>query len=146
MAQLKNQGRMARMAVFWSLAALLFFGATWLHTELKVSAEFFRKSLIPGVEKLPFIGAAPSLALLIAAAILIFGLLWLNKWVNKPNISETLTETENEMRKVTWPTLDEAINGSFVVIVAVLFLMAFLAGTDYVLTRITHRFLLGLIV
>lgn len=133
------------MTVFWSMASLLFFGATWLHTELRITAEFFRRPLIDGFEKVPMLGVTPSLAFLIATAVLILGTIYIRRWMAKPATHETLVETENEMRKVTWPTLEEAINGSFVVIVAVLFLMAFLAGTDYLLTRITRRVLLGLI-
>lgn len=133
------------MTVFWSLESLLFFGATWLHAELRITAEFFRSSLIPGMEKVPMLGTTPSLAFMIALGILIFGTFYIRRWMAKPATHETLVETENEMRKVTWPTLEEAINGSFVVIVTVLFLMAFLAGTDYLLTRITQRVLLGLI-
>ena len=145
MVQLKDQGRMARMLAFWSMAILLFFGATWLHTELRITSGFFSRSLIPGMEKLPLIGVPPSVAFVISLTILVFGIIFIKRWMAKPNIAETLVETENELRKVTWPTLDEAINGSFVVIIAVLFLMAFLAGTDYVLTRVTRRVLIGLL-
>jgi len=36
---------------------------------------------------------------------------------------------------VTWPTIEEAINGSIVVVICVLFLMAYLAGADWLLGR-----------
>lgn len=133
------------MAAFWSLAILLFYGANWLHTELRVTSNFLGVSRIPGMERLPLIGVTPSIAFFLALALLVFGLMFLNKWINKPETNNVLVETESELRKVTWPTLDEAINGSFVVIIAVLFLMAFLAGTDYLLTRITRRVLLGVL-
>ena len=45
--------------------------------------------------------------------------------------------------QVTWPTLEEAINGSVVVIICVVFLMAFMAGTDWVLGRVATTILLG---
>jgi preprotein translocase SecE subunit len=47
------------------------------------------------------------------------------------------------MRKVTWPTFAEALNSSVVVIVCVVFLMAFLAGADWVLGQWTTRLLTG---
>ncbi|MFT7678350.1 MAG: preprotein translocase SecE subunit [Planctomycetota bacterium] len=145
MAQYKNQGRMARMTVFWSMAGLLFFGATWLHQELRITAGFFRDPLIASMEKVPMLGVPFSVAFVISTAVLVLGIIFIRRWMAKPSTHETLVETEAEMRKVTWPTLEESINGSFVVIVAVLFLMAFLAGTDYLLTRITRRVLLGLL-
>ena len=47
-----------------------------------------------------------------------------------------MQEVREEGRKVTWPTMREVVNSSVVVIVSVLFLMAFLAGADIVLARI----------
>ena len=54
-----------------------------------------------------------------------------------------LIETESELRKVTWPTMPEAVRSSVVVIACVLFLMAFLASADWVLGRWAERLLLG---
>ena len=42
---------------------------------------------------------------------------------------------------MAWPTIDEAINGSWSVVVTVLFLMAFLAGADMVLGRVARTIL-----
>ena len=39
MAYKKDQGRMARMAAFWTLAILFFYGTTSLNTELSVRFE-----------------------------------------------------------------------------------------------------------
>jgi preprotein translocase SecE subunit len=47
------------------------------------------------------------------------------------------------MRKVTWPSLPEAVNSSVVVIVCVVFLMAFLAGADWLLGQWTSYLLTG---
>ena len=44
---------------------------------------------------------------------------------------------------MTWPTIPEAVNSSLVVIACVLFLMAFLAGADFVLGRWTTLLLTG---
>ena len=70
--------------------------------------------------------------------------LWLlYRWQNKPKTADLLIETETELRKVTWPTLDETIKGSVTVMVCVLILMAYLAGADWLLARWAKLVLLG---
>ncbi len=143
MAYKKDQGRMVRMAAFWSLALLLFYGCMSLHTTLVVNWSSLGKSLISGVDTIPIIGITPSGAFLIAALVLAGGLFLLNSWQQKEKNAELLIETENELKKVTWPTMDEAMDGSLVVIICVVFLMAFMAGADWVLGRLVGRVLLG---
>ena len=143
MAYKKDQGRMARMTAFWSLAILLFYGCFALRRELATSFTGLGDSLIPGLKKVPIMGFVPSVAFLIAAALLVVGLVLLNRWLNQSKQADLLIETEQELKKVTWPTLDETVNGSFIVIVFVIFLMAFLAGADYVLARVARVVLQG---
>jgi preprotein translocase subunit SecE len=40
-------------------------------------------------------------------------------------------EVRAELRKVAWPTRDETINYSIIVLIAVVLLTAFVAGLDY---------------
>jgi len=80
---------------------------------------------------------------LITLALLCFLLWTLRRWEQKPKIADLLIETESEMRKVTWPSMPEAVNSSIVVIVCVAFLMAFLAGADWFLGRIATQVLTG---
>ena len=58
-------------------------------------------------------------------------------------MADLLIETESELRKTTWPTMDEVINSSIVVVVTVLVLGAFLALADSVLARVMAYFILG---
>ncbi len=132
------------MAAFWSLAVLWVYGCMSLHTQLGVSfGESVTKSLLGSVEKIPLLGVVPNLSLLISVGAMLLGLWWLNRWLNKPVHADLLIDTEHELRKVTWPTLDETINGSVLVIGCVLFLMAFMAGADYILAIISKRILVG---
>ena len=68
---------------------------------------------------------------------------FLYRWQQTPKVADLLIETEAELRKVTWPTMSEAINSSIVVIACVVFLMAFLAGADWLLGRWTSFILTG---
>lgn len=141
MAYKKDQGRMARMAAYWSLAILLYYGCTSLHTEL--SALFPSLGEPIAGFRLPVLGMDLSPALIITVLVLGTGLWLLFRWQNTPKQADLLIETEAELKKVTWPTLDEAINGSVVVILCVAFLMAFLAGADWILGRFAKIVLLG---
>jgi preprotein translocase SecE subunit len=135
----KDQGRMARMATFWSLAALIFYGCLSLRAEL---AGRFSGSLgsplIEAFPTIPVLGVQLTAAFLIVALLFAAAIWLLYRWVEKPRNADLLIETEAELRKVTWPTGKEVIGSSTVVILAVVFLMAFLAGADLLLARIAR--------
>jgi len=141
MAYKKDQGRMARMAAFWSLAVLVFYGCTSLHTELSTRFDGLREPI--GGIRIPVLGMDFTPALIVAGLVLGTSMWLLFRWQDKPKNADALIETEQELKKVTWPSLDEAINGSFVVMFCVLFLMAFLAGADWMLGRMARVILLG---
>jgi preprotein translocase SecE subunit len=141
MAYKKDQGRLTRMAAFWSLAILIFYGCVSLHEELKSRFTALGKPIL-GI-RIPVLGMDVTPALLISAVVLAAALFFLNRWQQTPKVADLLIETEVEMRKVTWPTFAEALNSSVVVIVCVVFLMAFLAGADWVLGQWTTRLLTG---
>jgi len=135
---------MTRMAAFWSLAILLIYGCMSLHTQLGVSfGETATNSLVPGLKKIPLLGVIPNISFFVTAAVALGGLWLINRWLNRAKNADLLIDTEQELRKVTWPTMEETINGSILVMSCVLFLMAFLAGTDYVLAVVVRRVLLG---
>jgi len=137
----KDQGRMARMAAFWTLAVLIFYGCTSLRDALvALSPGGLGRTL--GIH-IPVLGMDVTPAILIAGLVLGLCLWLLYRWEEKPKNADLLIDTENELRKVSWPTIEEAINGSWTVVFTVLFLMAFLAGTDWLLGRIAHRLLAG---
>lgn len=141
MAYRKDQGRVARMATFWVLAGFMFYGCTSLRdTMVAMNPEGLGTSL--GF-RIPILGMDVTPALIVAGLVLALGLWLLYRWEQKPKNAELLIETENELRRVTWPTLDEAINGSWTVVFTVLFLMLYLAASDWILARIAQRIFLG---
>jgi len=63
--------------------------------------------------------------------------------VQKENrIMQYFRETRAELRKVVWPTRDEAINLTVVVVVTIIAMSAFFGVIDYILTAL-FRFLLA---
>ena len=141
MAYKKDQGRMARMAAFWILAVLIFYGCSSLRDTL---VSQFPDSLgNPLAGRVPILGLELTPALLIAGVVLAGALFLLYRWEETPKNADLLIETEQELRKVAWPTLDEAINGSWTVVITVVFLMGFLFAADVVLGRVARFVLSG---
>jgi preprotein translocase SecE subunit len=139
-----DQGRLARLAVFWSLAVLLFYGCVSLYRTL--SAAFggtLGKPFSADLRSIPVLGLPVNPALLITAVVLAGVWFLLYRWQQTPKVADLLIETESELRKVTWPTVPEAVNSSIVVMVCVLFLMMFLAAADYFLGQWTTIILTG---
>jgi len=52
-----------------------------------------------------------------------------------------LKEVQEELKKVVWPTRDEVIRLTFVVIAVSLVVGLFLGGIDFILTKLTQVFL-----
>lgn len=138
----KDQGRHARMAAFWALALLLLFGCTTLHRFLVTQWTASLGGAIGGIQ-IPIVNAALSPAMLVSAALFVAGMLWLIRYQQQPKVADLLIDTEAELRKVTWPGLNEVVDSSLVVILCVGFLMAFLAASDWFLARVFDRILVG---
>lgn len=141
----KDQGRLARLVVFWVLGLLAFYGCYAFYGQVlkRYFPEALGQPLVEGMKKIPVLGIEFNGAFLVAAALFAV-LLWvLHRWQNTPKVADLLIETEAELRKVTWPTFPEAVNSSIIVIVTVIFLMAFLAGADWLLGSFATRLLTG---
>ncbi len=136
----EDQGRLARMAAFWAVVLMWLFGCHFLHGQL-VAFDSLREPL--GGIRIPIVGVDLTPAFLIAAAFFLGGLVWVIRWQARPNVADFLIDTEAELRKVTWPTSEEVVNSSLVVVVTVVLIGAYLAGADYVLARIMKYLVLG---
>jgi preprotein translocase SecE subunit len=133
----KDQGRMARMAVFWSIAVLLYYGCTSLRQALAGSfKDSLGQPLFASFQKVPVLGTQLTGALLISVVVFAAALVAVYRFLERPKYADMLIETETEMRKVVWPTPKEVFDSSLVVVICVVFLMAFLAGTDWLLARL----------
>ena len=140
MAYREDQGRLARMAAFWTVTLLTLFGCNFLF-ELLVGIPAMREAL--GGFRIPVVAIDLSPAFLISAVVFVIGVVIIQKWQQKPHVADLLIDTEAELRKVTWPTLEDVVNSSIIVIVFVLFIGAFLAVADVLLNRIMSTIILG---
>jgi len=135
-----DQGRMVRMGAFWILALLYLYGCMALHSTLIAFVDSMSEPLLGTV---PILRWELNGAFLLCALLFLAGFYLLWAWHQTPKVADLLIETESELQKVTWAKWDEVVNTSIVVVFFVLFLMAFLAGSDIVLSRIFGRILGG---
>lgn len=132
-----DQGTYARTTSFLLLAALALFGAVTLYWWLLSfrNAEggpgFMARDLSGG--DLPVL-SEPLTPALIVALLVGGGLVWLARsLLEKPKVADLLIDCETEMRKCTWPTMDETWKSSVVVLLVVVFFTVALAGMDLLL-------------
>lgn len=137
----KEQGRYARMAAFWSLALLLAYGCLggFVLMVRGILSWFKNDALLkPWVEPFPIIGVLDAGSAI--GIVVLLGLSWLVKRIlDRPKVADTLIETESELKKVTWPTWPETMNGSIAVVITVVLLLAYLTAADYLLTFVMTR-------
>ena len=136
-----DQGRMTRMASFWSLALLLLFGCYFLHTVLLSYVGALKEPL--GGISIPIVSIPLTGSFLICSLLFVGGIAALFGWMQRPKVADFLIDVEAELRKVTWPTGQEVVNASIVVVITVVVLMAFLAGSDFLIGQVVNRLIFG---
>lgn len=79
----------------------------------------------------------------IVSVLLGIGALLATVWLffGKPEVSEFMIETENEMRKVSWPSKQELKGSTIAVVVATLLLGAYLFFVDMALSSVVYYFI-----
>jgi preprotein translocase SecE subunit len=131
-----DQGRPTRNSTFLALGALSWYGASTFHYFL--TWDWARKSL--GFT-IPVVNIDVTTGFLLAT-VLFFALLAAVRFgINHPKAAELLIDTEAELKRVTWPSWPETLNGSLVVIITVVALLVILAGADFVLSNFFERWI-----
>jgi preprotein translocase SecE subunit len=124
-----GQGSLARLTSWTLILVALFLGCvelySWIYDRADapvVDLEVFRD--------LPLLGVPLSWKLLFCVA-LFFGLLWgVRRFLMRPKTVDTLIETELELKKVSWPTKDESMNATWVVVLVTVLMTATLSVFD----------------
>jgi preprotein translocase subunit SecE len=117
----RNQGRIARQVTFAAFAITL---ATGVWRLAQLLPAWFADTAGPGAADLGV------LRFLVPGLLLAAGLWFLFRLVNYPAFADFLIAVEAEMAKVSWPTADEVIRSSAVVIFLIFALAAILAAYD----------------
>ena len=116
----RSQGRIARQATFYALAAAAAIGA-WI-----LSAR----------------GDNASTRFIVPLAVAAAGIWAAFRVVNIPAFAEFLISVQNEMNKVSWPSREELWRASMVVVVVIFLLVGILFAYDVALKALV-TFLLG---
>jgi preprotein translocase subunit SecE len=131
----RNQGRIARQATFFAMAAVVIIGAWQLSaTTGAMMARTFGER-IDG-QLAPSARAEAVGRYVIPAALGVLGAWAAFRIVNIPRFAEFLISVENEMNKVSWPSRAELYRASLVVIVVIFVLTVILLMYDLVLRSI----------
>ena len=119
------------MGAFWLLFLLAAYGLLggFIHFLNNQVLEPAGVSTTPWVRQIPLIGDFGAAAAIALAVLVLFSLM-LFFFLRKPGPVHYLTETEVEMRKVTWPTWKETRGGSVAVIITVSVLLFYLLAID----------------
>jgi len=133
-----EQGRTTRGVAFGLLICLAYYGAStffdflswdWCREYLGFTIPVLDVPVTPGV-----IGGV--------AAFLVMGF-GLRFALNHPKLADLLIDTEGELRRVTWPSWPDTWNGSVVVVITVVAMLAILASFDFALNRIFSQVVFG---
>jgi preprotein translocase subunit SecE len=131
----KGQGRYVRWTAYLMGAALVAFGALRLYALINVPFEESKAGPIERffhVSGVPLIGEL-SIYRIVAVLVGLFGILAIHLFLNRNNTVDLLIDTEQELRKVSWPSRREVQNATVVVVIVTMTLALLLAGFDTVL-------------
>lgn len=135
-----GEGGIARATAFWSLAGFAFLAGRRFFLWSQ-RWDFFEKDLLGfEIPVLAFPLTPGFLGSLTIFAVAAWGTLRL---VNTPKFADLLIDTELEMKKVTWPSFDEARKASIIVIACVIVLSSFLLLADFGLESFFFKVLYG---
>ena len=95
-----DKGRFTRGAAFGGLVALAYYGSTTFNDFL--SWDWARTHL--GDFTIPVLEIDVTPAFLISAGLFVVAFLALRKGVNHPKAADLLIDTEEELKRVTWPS------------------------------------------
>lgn len=125
----KDQGILARRSAFWLLLLLVLWGCFRLYVFLQSN---FSSLKTGSIGKMPLLDLEMNWAfgLAVLAGLAMMWGIW--KLLNREKAADLLIDTESELKKVTWPSFNDAVNSSIIVIVTVIIFAAFLSVADMV--------------
>ena len=130
----KGQGSTGRIIALIACFFLVLWGGHSLWTYLQGFPALTKQILA-----VPHTGLQIDLALIIAVVVALVGLAGVTWVFNRPRMVDLLVETEAEMKKVSWPSRQEAWNSAVIVVVTVIVLMSLLFAYDFVVNAVLKQ-------
>ncbi len=128
------------MSAFWGLWLFLVYGCISLRYWME-GWPFLPDSFRTVHTTLPVLGEVTIISMIALIGVPLLTAFALLRFLNRPKVADFLIETEQELRKVHWPSFKETRAASIVVIVCVLVIAGFLAGSDFILQEFFRRIL-----
>lgn len=130
-----EQGMLTRWIAFWAIAALVIWGGFSLYSWMVGTFDFARTLLFEesGADGfvLPVLEQRFNVAFLFAWAVILGGVFAVQRMLlANPRNSEFLITTDEEIRKVSWPSWKDAKDSAVVVLIFVGLLALFLVASD----------------
>lgn len=122
----RGQGKTARTTAYLLLCLLVLFGAWRLHATFNDPGAWVGTPL---VDRLPLIGGLTPMKI-IAAGVFLIGMLLVHLVLNKASMADLLIDTEQEMRKVSWPSWPEVKSATLIVVLVTFVMGMALFGFD----------------
>jgi preprotein translocase SecE subunit len=72
----------------------------------------------------------------VVIVVAIFGVMWRKGYLLR--ISNYVMETREELRKCTWPSVDELKGSTVVILLTIILLGGFIVGVDYVISMLVR--------
>jgi len=131
-----GQGSLARLTTWVALLATVGLGCAELYSWIQDPKQ--DTPLLPGelFRDLPFFGTKFSWKFLLCMVVFVGGIWFSRRIMARRDAVDALIETEQELKKVSWPTRDESINATGVVILVSLLLTITLFGFDLLFNRL----------
>jgi len=138
----KEHGIYARMFAFWAIFLLVAYGCFHGGGLVDTLNRWMGDGDKELVASFPLVKTL-RVSTCIAAGFLLVMAFVIHAVLNRPRIADALIDTENEMVKVTWPTWQEAWQGTVAVAVMVFVLFVFLTVADLGLVALLQSLLGG---
>ncbi|MDA1193627.1 MAG: preprotein translocase subunit SecE [Planctomycetota bacterium] len=128
----KGQATRSRATAYVILGLLALFGGWACHAEFNTVGRGVGLPIHSSVSNLPLVGALTWMKV-IGFGVFLAGLFLVHLFLNKPSHADLLIDTEQEMRKVSWPSWPEVKSASLVVVVVTFVFGMALFGFDKLL-------------
>lgn len=136
----KGEATVTRTIAFLALLLLIIWGGKefgkWL-----TNFEIFQKILVGSRDfNLPYYQQPVYLGVVLGIAMTVGAAIWCYRYLNAPRMGALLVETETELKKVSWPTREDTMQSTFIVMIFVAFIAIYLTGVEYTLRKIFDLF------
>lgn len=128
-----GEGKLTRRVAFYSLLILSIWGFKELASTI-VRWEWARQTLIDF--PLPYYGQALTIGVLVCLALNVLVAFYIFKYLNSEKPASLLIDTETELKKVSWPTWEDARHSTVIVLIFVAACAAYLTVVEFALAKL----------